>query len=162
MSRIATKACDNIFYKARFKASAHNDRLSSREGAAEELGMDRSRLAKIELDIINPYPEEVKMMAKVYHAPELVNYFCREACPLGCDIPKIDVGDLDRITVRAVSVFRKLDETRDILIDVASDGRVHQEEVEKMEDVLSVLKSLEGVAQSLRLWAKKNLGGEEV
>ncbi|WP_320957725.1 helix-turn-helix transcriptional regulator, partial [Enterocloster asparagiformis] len=83
MSKIATKAVGNVFYKARFQAAKTNDRLNSREGAAEELGIDRTRLARIELGSIAPYPEEVLLMADVYHAPELRNIYCREMCPLG-------------------------------------------------------------------------------
>jgi len=62
MSKIATKASDNDFYKARIAASSCNDRLASREGAAEETGIDRTRLARIELGSLNPYPEEVLLM----------------------------------------------------------------------------------------------------
>ena len=160
MSRVATKACDNIFYLARFNAATHNERLSSREGAAEELGMDRNRLAKIELDLINPYPEEVKMMATEYNAPELENYFCREICPLGSNVPKADIEDLDRITVRAMAAFRKLDITKQELLDVAADGQVSEEEESRVLHILDDLQELEEVAQSFRLWIKKNLGGE--
>lgn len=160
MSRIATKAGDNIFYLARFHASSRNDRLGSREGAAEELGIDRSRLAKIELDLINPYPEEIKMMAREYHAPELENYFCREICPLGSNVPKAELVDLDRITVRTLAVFRNIDQTKKELLDVAADGKISTDEEAKMRNVLNELQKLEEVAQSLRLWVKKNIGEE--
>lgn len=63
MPKQATKAADNAFYKARIAASKCNDRLASREGASEELGIDRTRLARIELGSLNPYPEEVLLMA---------------------------------------------------------------------------------------------------
>lgn len=49
MPKTATKASDNEFYKARLAASSCNDRLGSREGASEETGIDRTRLARIEL-----------------------------------------------------------------------------------------------------------------
>ena len=68
MAKKATKAADNIFYKARMEAAACNDRLSSREGAAELLGIDRTRLARIELGSLNPYPEEVLLMSDAYNA----------------------------------------------------------------------------------------------
>ena len=56
MSKVATKARDNVWYEARYNAAKkyHNDKLLSREGAAEEAGIDRTRLAKIELDTIQP------------------------------------------------------------------------------------------------------------
>lgn len=49
MSKFATKAAGNMFCQARYEAAKFNERLSSREGAAEELGVDRTRLARIEL-----------------------------------------------------------------------------------------------------------------
>lgn len=71
MSKYATKAAGNMFCQARYEAAKFNERLSSREGAAEELGVDRTRLARIELGSVIPYPEEVLLMADIYRAPEL-------------------------------------------------------------------------------------------
>ena len=48
MPKMATKAADNVFYKARIAAASWNDRLGSREGASEVTGIDRTRLANIE------------------------------------------------------------------------------------------------------------------
>lgn len=57
MPKFATKAADNMFCQARYEAAKFNERLSSREGAAEELGVDRTRLARIELGSVTPYPD---------------------------------------------------------------------------------------------------------
>lgn len=73
MARPATKAADNVFYLARKAAEKCNDHLGSREGAAEETGIDRTRLARIEAGVLIPYPEEVLMMAHAYQAPQLCN-----------------------------------------------------------------------------------------
>lgn len=89
MSKFATKASGNVWCEARYAAAKGNGRLSSREGAAEELGIDRSRLARIELGSTVPYPEEALLMADMYKSPELKNYFCREMCPLGKICPKL-------------------------------------------------------------------------
>lgn len=83
MPKMATKAADNVFYKARIAAASWNDRLGSREGASEVTGIDRTRLANIELGTINPHPEEVLMLSDTYNAPELQNHFCSHLCPLG-------------------------------------------------------------------------------
>ena len=72
MGKKATKAADNMYYLARCEAAETNADFSSREKAAELVGIDRTRLARIELDTIVPYPEEVKAMAKDrtgYHCP---------------------------------------------------------------------------------------------
>lgn len=66
MPKMATKAADNVFYKARIAAASWNDRLGSREGASEVTGIDRTRLANIELGTINPHPEEVLMLSDTY------------------------------------------------------------------------------------------------
>ena len=44
MSKFATKAAANMFCQARYEAAKSNERLSSREGAAEEIGIDRTLL----------------------------------------------------------------------------------------------------------------------
>lgn len=62
MSKFATKAAANMFCQARYEAAKSNERLSSREGAAEEIGIDRTRLARIELGSTIPYQEEVLLM----------------------------------------------------------------------------------------------------
>ena len=65
MSKFATKAAANMFCQARYEAAKSNERLSSREGAAEEIGIDRTRLARIELGSTIPYQEEVLLMCNV-------------------------------------------------------------------------------------------------
>lgn len=69
MGKHITKAAGNVFAEARYHAGTFNDRLLSREGASEELGIDRSRLARIELGSKNPFPDEVLMMSEIYGAP---------------------------------------------------------------------------------------------
>lgn len=157
MSKIATKAAENVWYKARFNASTFNERLSSREGAAEELGMDRTRLARIELGSLVPYPEEVPLMADLYHAPETKNYFCREICPLGRDIPKLELEDLDRITVRAIANLRKMADVKELLLDITEDGIISEEERPDLDTILKMLDEVSSIAQSLKVWAEKNL-----
>ena len=58
MGKKATKAADNMYYLARSEAAEQNPAFSSREKAAEIIGIDRTRLARIELDTISPYPED--------------------------------------------------------------------------------------------------------
>ena len=60
---------------ARMEAAKTNDRLSSRDGASEETFIDRKRLQRIEVGTLEPYPEEVMIMADAYHAPDLQNNF---------------------------------------------------------------------------------------
>lgn len=157
MSNIAAKTSANVFYKARSEAAKHNEQLSSREGAADIMSIDRGRLYRIESGIANPYPEEIHLMADLYNAPELRNYFCKTICPLGEDIPKAEIADLDRITVRTLSAIRKLGETKELLLDITEDGVIDESEKADMEKVLCNLEELEQIAQNMKLWIKKNL-----
>lgn len=157
MSNVTTKTSSNVFYKARHAASSHNEQLSSREGAADIMAIDRGRLYRIENGIVNPYPEEIRLMADLYNAPELENYYCTHMCPLGYGIPKIDVENLDRISLKALSTFRKLDQTGNFLLDITEDGVIDDNEKPILEEIIATLEELEQVAQSLKLWVKKNL-----
>lgn len=157
MSNIAARTSSNAFYQARCKASTHNEQLSSREGAADIMSIDRGRLYRIESGVTNPYPEEIHLMADLYNAPELENYYCRTMCPLGYEIPKAELADLDRITVRTLSVFRKMGETKELLLDITEDGVIDESEKADLEKVLKNLEEVEQIAESMKLWIKKNL-----
>lgn len=157
MANITAKTSSNVFYKARCEAATHNEQLSSREGAADIMSIDRGRLYRIESGIANPYPEEIRLMADLYNAPELENYYCTSICPLGEEMPKADLTDLDRISIRALSTFRKIGETKELLLDITEDGVIDESEKVDMQKILENLEELEQVAQSLKIWVKKNL-----
>lgn len=157
MANVTAKTSSNIFYKARFEAATHNEQLSSREGAADYMSIDRGRLYRIESGIAVPYPEEIRLMADLYNAPELENYYCRTMCPLGSEIPKAELVDMDRITIRTLSTFRKIGETKEMLLDITEDGVIDENEKPQLEEILKNLEEVEEIAQSMKLWIKKNL-----
>lgn len=134
MPKMATKAADNVFYKARIAAASWNDRLGSREGASEVTGIDRTRLANIELGTINPHPEEVLMLSDTYNAPELQNHFCSHLCPLGIGtISPIELEELERVTLQLISAMKSLPEVKDGIIDIAADGVIDAKEKPRMK-----------------------------
>lgn len=157
MSNIAAKTSANMFYQTRCAASAHNEQLSSREGAADIMSIDRGRLYRIESGLVNPYPEEIHLMADLYNAPELRNYYCREMCPLGSDVPVLELEDLDRITVRAIASLRKVADMKESLLDITEDGIITEEEKPELKKILATLDEISSIAQSLKVWAEKNL-----
>lgn len=156
MSKYATKARGNVFCRARYEAAKINDRLRSRDGAAEELGIDRSRLARIELGSLNPYPEEVLLMADAYRAPELMNYFCSTVCPLGKNrVPACEVLQIDRLTVKILASLREANAIRGNMLDIVADGEVSREEVPKLEEVMDDLDKIVQAAAEMRIWIRK-------
>jgi len=70
---------------------------------------------------------------------------------------KAAVENLDRITVRAVSAFRKLDVTEALLLDITEDGVISEDEEKDMQKILAELEELAAITQNLKLWVKKNL-----
>lgn len=71
-----TKAADNIYCRCRKEAAKYNDKLNSRDGAAELLGISASTLADYELGITKIIPADaILRMADLYNAPELRNHY---------------------------------------------------------------------------------------
>ena len=139
MSKKATKALNNKYYVARYNASKVNDSLTSREKSAEVLNIDRTRLSRIELGTVIPYPEEVLSMSKAYDIPELCNSYCSGDCPIGKETVKpINADSLDR------------------LIEITADGIVDETEAAAFDAVLDELDKMSVNIQSLMLWAQKN------
>ena len=72
-------------------------------------------------------------------------------------MPKVTIEDLDRISIKALSSFRKISETRELLLDITEDGVITEEERGTLQKILENLEELEGVTQNLKCWVKKNL-----
>ena len=158
MAKKATKAADNIFYKARMEAAACNDNLNSREGAAEQLGIDRTRLARIELGSLNPYPEEVLLMSDAYNTPELNNYFCSRMCPLGQQtVPAAELLHLDRITIRILTALGDTEFIKRTILEIVKDGVISEDEQPQVQQILTALENISKAALEMKLWVEKNL-----
>ena len=142
MPKMATKAADNVFYKARIAAASWNDRLGSREGASEVTGIDRTRLANIELGTIKPHPEEGLL-------------------GIGTISP-IELEELERVTLQLISAMKSLPEVKDGIIDIAADGVIDAKEKPRMEQYLEVLDEITNKAQTLKLIYRKQFGKQEV
>lgn len=158
MGRRPTKAADNPFCQARLRAAEYNEKFFSKEYAAEQLHISAGQLQDYELGITKCIPpDNILRMADIYNAPELRNHYCREMCPLGCDFPKLELNDLDRITVKAMASFRKMAETKETLLDITEDGVITEEEKPELEEVLKNLEEVTVIAQNLKVWVEKNI-----
>lgn len=155
-----SKAADNQYCKCRLAAAKFNDKLNSREGAAELLGLSASTLADYELGNTKVVPvDKVNLMADLYNAPELKNWYCSNICPLGEDMPQIELGELDRLALKSSAVLKKVAGIREDLLDITADGVISSEEQSTLENIVNTLKEVSSAAQSLILWAAKNNKG---
>ncbi len=158
MGKKATKAADNMYYLARYEASKENDDFTSREKAAEIIGIDRTRLARIELDAINPYPEEVLAMSKTYNCPELCNSYCARECPIGKgSVKEVTIDDFDRLALKVLGSLKDIDTLRASLIAISEDGIISEGEKPAFQHILDSLEKISTNAKALQLWAIKNI-----
>ena len=158
MGKKATKAVDNMYYLARCEAAEKNDDFSSREKAAEFIGIDRTRLARIELDAIMPYPEEVKAMSEAYNTPELCNSYCARECPLGKgNVQEVAIDDFDRLALKVLGSLKDIENIRATLISISEDGVVQEWERKDFQNILDSLEKISANANALKLWAIKNI-----
>lgn len=147
-----------MYYLARCEAAESKDEFSSREKAAEIIGIDRTRLARIELDTIAPYPEEVKAMAEVYNVPELCNSYCARECPIGRDnVHEVTIDDFDRLALKVLGSLKDIDSLRASLIAISEDGVIEESERPAFQEILDSLEKISTNAKALQLWAIKNI-----
>ena len=73
------------------------------------------------------------------------------------DMPDVEVVSLDRVSLKTVSIIRKLGDAKESLLDITEDGIIEESEKPILNEILQTLDEFEQVAQTLKLWAKKNL-----
>ena len=163
MGREATKAAGNPWYEARKKAADYDDRLGSREGAAERLGMSVSSVADAELGLTKCMPvDKAVLMADLYNAPQLLNYYCLHECPIGCRQSLSDkVLGIERVTVKLLKSLKieDLDEIKDKLVDIAADGVISEDEKPEMREILNYLDELSRTISELKTIGSMALNG---
>lgn len=154
MGRGATKAAGNPWYEARIQASKYDPRLTSREGAAEELNMSVDAIRDAELGLSKCMPvEKAVLMADRYNAPQLLNYYCLNECPIGCNKPiSAEVHGIERVTVRLLKSLRveQLEDIKEKLVDIAEDGVISEDEQPEMKRILEYLDQLSKTVSELR------------
>lgn len=154
MSREATKAAGNVWYEARMRASSYNDRLKSREGAGELLGMSPSAVADTELGLTKVMPpDKAVRMADLYNAPQLLNHYCMHECPIHARELSEDVLSIERIAVKMFRQLRteELEQVKERIADIAADGQVTEDEIEELDQVMNCLDGLARTASELKI-----------
>ncbi len=163
MGREARKAAGNPWYEARKKAAEYDDRLGSREGAADMLGMSVSSVADAELGLTKCMPvDKAVLMADLYNAPHLLNYYCLHECPIGCRQSLSDeVLNIERVTVKLLRGLKveELAELKDSLIDIAEDGVISEDEKPEMKKILDYLDELAKTISELKTIGSMALNG---
>lgn len=150
---------DSIYRKARKQAAEFNDKFKSREGASEDLCVSKDMLLNYELGL-NPVPVNmICKMSDVYNAPELLNYYCCNECPIGKrTVSPISKENIENIYKVSISIFQLLGEGTNMgktLLDVVEDGIISENEKTQVDYIVNNLKKLSGLTTDLIIALEK-------
>ena len=147
MDSECTMEPENIYFRCRKEAAMHNQKLSSREGAAELLGISVSSLQKYELGVTKTVPVDmVVLMADLYNAPELRYLYCKGECPIGRAMNiATEIKSVESVAIRLIKKLsmREVEDIKEKLLDIADDGTIGKEKQEELQDIMERLSSLQ-------------------
>lgn len=154
MSNDRIKSNTNVYYKARKEAALYNDTLNSRASAADVIGVSESSLTDYELGLTKIVPvDKVVLMSHFYNAPWLKTNYCKTECPIGkcLPIPSEQTG-IEKTSLRLLHALEegKIAEVRADVLRIAVDGKIDDEEVVELKEIMSHLDTLEKSIIELR------------
>ena len=164
MGRGPTNENTNMYFQARKKAAIYNERLWSREGAAEMLGISVSTLADYELGNTKVVPvDKVVLMADLYKRPELITGYCMRECPVHGFLPlATEEKSLEGTTLRLLQNFNdtSLRNMRDNLIEITADGEITEDEVPTLKQIIEQLENMAEVISEMKITGEKYMRGK--
>ena len=163
MGKGSIKSTENVYFRARKNAAMYNERLSSREGASELLGLSVSRLADYELVNTKVVPvDKVVLMADLYNCPELKTGYCKHECPIGGYLPiATEAKGLEGITLRLMQRLdhEELNRIKKQLVSITEDGVIDETEKPELEKILAFLEEIAETISELKIASEKCLKG---
>lgn len=131
----------------------------SREKASDLLEtVPPERIEKIENERVVPYPEDIMIMAEKYKSPDLCNYYCSKQCPIGRHyVPEVKIKDLSQIILEMLASLNAMNQKKDRLIEITSDGQIASDEIEDFVRIQKELEKISVTVETLQLWVEKML-----
>ena len=159
MGRGSINENTNVYFKARKRAATYNERLYSREGAAELLGISVSTLADYELGNTKGVPvDKVVLMSDLYKAPELITGYCMNECPVHGFLPlATEEKSIQGIALRLLRGFNEeeLKSMKDDLIEITEDGVIDAEEIPRLKAILNKLEKIAEIISEMKIIGEK-------
>lgn len=155
MGRKSIKENKNRYQQAREEANLTR-------AAVEDLTdskLTERKIEKIENGTQNAQPPEVVEMAKLYDKPDLCNFYCTNECEIGKKyVPQVEtIHDLPQITLSLLSSLNTLENDKNKIIDIVSDGKVTDDEKIAFQEFKDHLSQMSLAIETLKLWAEKEL-----
>lgn len=134
--------------------TARNKAGLTREEAAHRIYVGTRTLADYELGHTIAPPDVVMRMAEVYREPTLPADYCATVCPIGQVLAHCVRRSEFAITVlRLLKEFSDVEQLRDALVHIASDGKINPHEVAEFTSILKELVELERQIGELKFFA---------
>lgn len=154
---------NNVYFKARKMAAVYNERLYSREGASELLGISVSTLADYELGNTKVVPvDKVVLMADLYNSPELITRYCMGECPVHGFLPlATEEKSIQGIALRLLQGFNEdgLRSMKEDLIEITADGIISREELPKLKEIMEKLEKIAEIISEMKIAGEKCIKG---
>ena len=158
MPKVSSKENKNIYFQRREELGLTRDKASE----LLEL-IPPERIEKIENERVEPHPDEILLMSEKYKAPELCNYYCSNQCPIGKQyVPEVKIQDLSQIVLRMLSSLNSVQDSQKRLIDITSDGIIHDDEVEDFVKIQDELEKISITVEALQLWSEQMLANGNI
>lgn len=152
---------ETIYRQARKRSAEFNEKFKSIEGASEAIGVSKDQLSNYELGLYKQLPvDSVVRMADAYNAPELMNYYCCNECVIGkLTMAPVELCGIERLTIQILAVLNSTSITKikESLIDITEDGKITEDEVPRLKEIIDALDEISVKSQSLKIWAEKHL-----
>lgn len=153
MPKVSSKENKNAYFRRREELKL------TREQASELLEtIPPERIEKIENERVEPHPDEIKLMAEKYKAPELCNYYCSNQCPIGQQyVPEVKIHDLSQIVLTMVDSLNDVQDNQKRLIRITADGIIDDTEIDDFVDIQEKLEKISITVEALQLWSEQML-----
>ncbi|MBQ7160310.1 MAG: XRE family transcriptional regulator [Clostridia bacterium] len=159
MGRASTKKDKSVFQLAREKAGLTREAASGLFEAAGWQGISPERIERIESGRVeNPEPYDVLAMSEIYRDPALCNYYCTQRCKIGERYAReISAEEVPQIVLELIASINRFSERRDRLVEIFSNGRVDEDQVEDFACIQKELERISASVDSLRYQTEKML-----
>lgn len=144
--------------ESRLRAAAYNESLATQQGAAEAMDISSPEtVGRWERDEVLPSNINVRRMAQLYNAPELMTNYCAMLCPIGCGrVAPVQDECFERTAIKLFNEAQGVGDIAKALLVIASDGHVNADEVTAFQESVKKLGSLKSVIDALQIYAEKN------
>lgn len=151
------KSCGDMYREARLNAASHNERLGTHMGAAIELGVGSAEtVGRWERDETTPSNINVKRMAQVYGAPELLHNYCAMQCPIGMGrVSPMIRRNFEQVAIQLYGATRDAGKDANALLMMAADGRIDENEAGEFIRIVHKLGGLKQAIDTLEIYAEK-------